>query len=140
MEEKLKMWTNILFFIADEWFGEEFVKEFANYKYDGDPIQDGETKINCDLDEHEKIFWNFVDALFNYLRKNRKKLPAGELEEKKKMAMGLKAQFWAMIQLNHDEFMQPDNIGIRKGYTIVESPPQMPGNPLIEVLKGGFPG
>jgi len=137
MEEKRKTWENILLFLAYEWFGEEFAREFVNYKYDGDPVQEGEVKIDCDLDEHEKIFWNFVDALFNYLRKNRKRLPAGELEEKKKMAAGLKAQFWGMIQLNHPEFMEPDSIGIRKGYIMVESP-RMPNNPLIEIIKGGF--
>lgn len=138
MEEKLKTWTNILFFIADEWFGEEFVKEFANHKYDGDPIQEGEKRIDCDLEEHEKIFWSLVDALFDYLRKNRKKLPVGEFEEKSKMAAGLKGQFWAMIQLNHPEFMEPDNIGIRKGYVIIESP-HNPANQLFDLLGKGIP-
>jgi hypothetical protein len=134
-EEKKQTWQNILLFLAFEWFGKEFVEEFMNYKYDGDPIQEGETKINCDLDEHEKVFWDFVDALFNHLRKNRKKMPAGELEEKKRIAVGLKSQFWGMIQLNHPEFMEPDNIGIRQGYVIVESPP-MATNPLVEIFKG----
>jgi len=139
IEEKKKTWANVFLFLADEWFGEEFVKEFMNYKYDGDPVQEEEKRIDVDLDDHEKIFWNFVDALFNYLRKNRKKMPSGELEEKKKMAIGLKSQFWGMIQLNHPEFMEPDNIGIRQGYVIVESPP-MAANPLFEILKGGMPG
>lgn len=138
-EEKKKTWANVFLFLAGEWFGEEFVKELMDYKYEGDPIAEGEKKIDVDLDDHEKIFWHFVDALFNHLRKNRKKMPAGELEEKKKMAVSLKTQFWAMIQLNHPEFMEPDSIGIRQGYVIVES--QMPStHPLVEILKGGFSG
>ena len=135
MEEKKKTWANIFLFLAVEWFGEEFATEFMNYKYDGDPIREGEKIIKTDLDDHEKIFWSLVDSLFNYLRKNRKKLPAGELEEKRRMAEGLKGQFWGMIQLNHPEFMEPDSIGIRQGYVIVECP-AIPTNPLLEQLKG----
>lgn len=124
MEGKAKMWSNVLLFLAGEWFGQEFIKEFLEYKNDLAPLQEGEIKIDRDLEEHEKIFWNFLDSLFKYLQKNRKKMPVGELEEKKKMAAAFKTLFWASIQLAHDEFMDADNIGIREGYQIVAGPPR----------------
>ena len=52
MEEKKKTWANVFLFLAGEWFGEEFATEFMNYKYDGDPIQEEEKKIDIDLDDH----------------------------------------------------------------------------------------
>lgn len=136
-EGKEKIWKDVLVFLAGEWFGPEVVSEFINHKMAGDQVREGEKKINCDLDEHEKIFWDFVDTTFNHLRKNRKKLPAGDLEEKKRMAGAIKTIFWAMIQLNHPEFMEAENIGIRENYTIIEAPPA-PMNPLAEILKGNF--
>lgn len=137
-EEKAKTWQNILMFIGFEWFGEEFIKGFLSYDNNliDDPVQEGETAIDSPLEDHEKIFWNFVDSLFDYLRKNRKKLPAGDLEEKRSMADGLKAQFWGMLKMNHPEFMDAENIGIRRGYVIVNRWP-VKQHPLVEIIKGG---
>jgi len=139
-KEKGKTWTNIFIFLAIEWFGEEFAEEFMNYKWEGDPIGEGEKIIKVDLDDHEKFFWTLVHCLSSYLRKNRKKLPSGEWEEKVRMSEGLKSQFWAMIRLNHPEMSEPDIIGIRKGFVIVQLPSPPPANnPLYELLKKGFP-
>lgn len=135
-EDKSLLWRNVLVFLAGEWFGNEFISEFLSYKMDGDPLEEGERKIDCDLEDYEKLFWNFLDSLFKHLHKNRKKMPAGELEEKKRMAAAFKALFWASIQLAHDEFMDADSIGIRENYAIVAGPPQQQTNPLIEILKG----
>lgn len=137
-DEKAKMWSNVLLFLAGEWFGSEFIKEFLDYKMDLGPIQEDETKIDCDLGEHEKIFWNFLDSLFKHLQRQRNKMPAGELQEKKRMAAAFKTLFWASIQLAHEEFMEAENIGIRGGYMIVEQPPQQTPNPLVEIFKGPF--
>ena len=137
-DEKTNIWKNILIFFASEWFGQEFLQEFLAYKFDGEPPVEGETPINIDLFEYEKMFWNFVDCLHYYLRKHRKRLPSGELEEKTKMASGFKAQFWAMVQLNHPEAMDADNIGIRGNYRIVAC--AMTEHPMMQILKGVVPG
>lgn len=137
-DQREKLWGTVLLFLAGEWFGAEVLDEFPKYRFDEHPLEDGETIIDVTLSEHEKRMWDLVDTAANYLRKMRKRMPAGELQEKKELARCLKDQFWATIKLNHPELMEPDSIGIRKGYVMVESH-HGSHHPLMEILKGAIP-
>jgi len=116
MKEKERIWSRLLVFIISELFGDQAM---IGGDTTSNPIEEGEKVLNIKLEEHEKMFYDCIDTVFRYLEGNFRKLPVGELTEKKHAAIALSKLFWCFLRLNHPELQDYEGIGIREGYRIV---------------------
>lgn len=124
LTERDKLWNQVLVFLLGEFFGPETVELLASHKFNGDSIAKNEKQCDVLLNGFEKRMYDCVDVAFCYLQENGYKMPKGEGEERRRLAVALKEIFWALVKLNHPELLQHvsrshTSIGIRKGYSIV---------------------
>jgi len=120
VKEKNNMfWNQTFVFIITEIFGEQVLKDYLkDAKLDS--IKNGETVIdNVSLDEYEKNLYKYIDAVYSYLEKNKRRIPSGELEAKGRAVSGLSDIWWALVKLSHSDLQDYESIGVREDFKVI---------------------
>jgi len=140
MTQKEKIWGQLLAFVIVEFFGNDVTNHIPlpGKGVHLDEIAEGETLCDVELEEHEKRFYEYVGAVCTYLTKNHRKIPSGDLSEKRRAAHALSDLFWAFVKLNHPDLQDHESIGIRKNYRIVQSSGKS-HNLLMELIEAMYP-
>lgn len=141
VKEKNNMfWNQTFVFIITEIFGEQLLKEYLEDKEDFrlSPIEKLETLINnVSLEDYEKNLYKYIDAIYLYLGKNKRRLPSGELDAKGRAAEGLSSIWWALVKLNHPDLQDYDYIGIREDFKLIYKDRQLGPMEMLSSLLGG---
>jgi hypothetical protein len=136
-EKNTMFWNQTFVFIITEIFGEDLLKDYLK-DVKLAPIDKVETLIdNVSLEDYEKNLYKYIDAIFSYLVKNRRRLPSGELDAKGRAADGLSSIWWSLIKLNHPDLQDYDFIGIREDFKLIYKDRQLGPMEMLSSLFGG---